>query len=156
LQLKILRVLQEDQFECLGSSRTLRINARLIAATNRYLGSDGLRASIPLGSALPVKLISHPCPALRERAKNIAFLVQYFAQHFARNMRKQIELMIPETMNALLRYSWPRNIREMQNVTDRASGDPVAWVYTSHSFRRFEVTERRSARGKCAADAGES
>jgi formate hydrogenlyase transcriptional activator len=120
LQPKLLRVLQEREFERLGSSKTLRTDARLIAATNRDLGA--MVGEQTFRSDLYYRLNVFPIrvPALRERAEDIPFLVRHFAQHFARNMKKQIESISSETMNALLRYPWPGNIREMQNVIERA------------------------------------
>jgi formate hydrogenlyase transcriptional activator len=120
LQPKLLRVLQEREFERLGSSRTLRTDARLIAATNRDLGA--MVGEQLFRSDLYYRLNVFPIrvPALRERVEDIPFLVRHFAQHFARNMKKQIESISSGTMNALLRYPWPGNIREMQNVIERA------------------------------------
>jgi formate hydrogenlyase transcriptional activator len=120
LQPKLLRVLQEREFERFGSSRTLRTEARLIAATNRDLGA--MVGEQLFRSDLYYRLNVFPIrvPALRERAEDIPFLVRHFAQHFARNMKKQIESISSETMNALVRYPWPGNIREMQNVIERA------------------------------------
>ena len=120
LQPKLLRVLQEKEFERLGGSRTLRTNARLIAATNRDLQSmvDEQKFRSDLFYRLNVFPIH--VPPLRERPEDIPFLVRHFAQHFAFNMSKQIETISSETMNALVRYPWPGNIRELQNVIERA------------------------------------
>jgi formate hydrogenlyase transcriptional activator len=120
LQPKLLRVLQEREFERLGSSRTLRTDARLIAATNRDLGA--MVGEQTFRSDLYYRLNVFPIhvPALRERREDIPFLVRHFVQHFARNMKKQIDTISSETMTALVHYSWPGNIREMQNVVERA------------------------------------
>jgi formate hydrogenlyase transcriptional activator len=120
LQPKLLRVLQEREFERLGGSRTLRTNARLIAATNRDLHS--MVAEQKFRSDLFYRLNVFPIhvPPLRERTEDIPFLVRHFVQHFAFNMGKQIETISSETMNALVRYPWPGNIRELQNVIERA------------------------------------
>jgi formate hydrogenlyase transcriptional activator len=120
LQPKLLRVLQEREFERLGSSRTLRTDARLIAATNRDLAA--MVGEQTFRSDLFYRLNVFPIhvPALRERTEDIPFLVRHFAQHFARNMKKQIDTISSETMNTLVRYPWPGNIREMQNVIERA------------------------------------
>ena len=131
LQPKLLRVLQEREFERLGSSRTLRTDARLIAATNRDL--DAMVETQTFRSDLYYRLNVFPIrvPALRERPEDIPFLVRHFAQHFARNMKKQIDTISSDTMNALVRYPWPGNIREMQNVIERAvilSRGPVLHV----------------------------
>ena len=120
LQPKLLRVLQEKEFERLGGSRTLRTNARLIAATNRDLQSmvDEQKFRSDLFYRLNVFPIH--VPPLRERPEDIPFLVRHFAQHFAFNMSKQIDTISSETMSALVRYPWPGNIRELQNVIERA------------------------------------
>lgn len=120
LQPKLLRVLQEREFERLGSSRTLRTDARLIAATNRDLSA--MVEEQRFRSDLFYRLNVFPIyvPPLRERKEDIPFLVRHFAQHFARNMSKQIDTISAETMNALVRYPWPGNIRELQNIIERA------------------------------------
>ncbi len=120
LQPKLLRVLQEREFERLGSSRTLRSDARLIAATNRDLHT--MVDSQTFRSDLYYRLNVFPIhvPPLRERTEDIPFLIRHFAQHFARLMKKQLDTISSETMNALVRYPWPGNIRELQNVIERA------------------------------------
>jgi formate hydrogenlyase transcriptional activator len=120
LQPKLLRVLQEREFERLGSSRTLHTDARLIAATNRDLNM--LVDDQKFRSDLFYRLNVFPIyvPPLRERTEDIPFIVRHFAQHFARMMKKQIDMISSETMNALIRYRWPGNIRELQNVIERA------------------------------------
>jgi formate hydrogenlyase transcriptional activator len=120
LQPKLLRVLQEREFERLGSSRTLRTDARLIAATNRDLGA--MVGEQTFRSDLFYRLNVFPIhvPALRERTEDIPSLVRHFTQHFARNMKKHIDTISSDTISALVRYPWPGNIREMQNVIERA------------------------------------
>jgi formate hydrogenlyase transcriptional activator len=120
LQTKLLRVLQEREFERLGSSRTLRTDARLIAATNRDL--EALVDEQKFRSDLFFRLNVFPIriPPLRERQGDIALLVRHFAQHFSKRMNKVINTIPSETMDALCRYHWPGNIRELQNVIERA------------------------------------
>ncbi|WP_353062429.1 sigma 54-interacting transcriptional regulator [Tunturibacter psychrotolerans] len=120
LQPKLLRVLQEREFERLGSSRTLRTDARLIAATNRDL--NAMVEEQIFRSDLFYRLNVFPIhvPPLRERKEDIPFLVRHFAQHFARNMSKEIDTISTETMNSMVGYPWPGNIRELQNVIERA------------------------------------
>jgi formate hydrogenlyase transcriptional activator len=120
LQPKLLRVLQEREYERLGSSHTLRTNARLIAATNRHLSV--MVEEQKFRSDLFYRLNVFPIfvPPLRDRKEDIPFLVRHFAQHFARNMTKEIDTISAETMTALSNYSWPGNIRELQNVIERA------------------------------------
>jgi formate hydrogenlyase transcriptional activator len=120
LQPKLLRVLQEREFERLGSSRTLRTDARLIAATNRDLGAMVEEQTFRSDLFYRLNVFPIYVPALRERTEDIPFLVRHFAQHFARDMKKQIDTISSETMSALVRYPWPGNIREMQNVIERA------------------------------------
>ncbi len=120
LQPKLLRVLQEREFERLGSSHTLHTDARLIAATNRNL--HAMVEEHRFRSDLFYRLNVFPIfvPPLRERKEDIPFLVSHFAQHFARNISREIDSISSETMNALVRYLWPGNIRELQNVIERA------------------------------------
>ena len=120
LQPKLLRVLQEREFERLGSSRTLRTDARLIAATNRDL--TAMVEEQRFRSDLFYRLNVFPIyvPPLRERKEDIPFLVRHFAQHFARDMTKEIHSISAETMNSLVSYPWPGNVRELQNVIERA------------------------------------
>ena len=120
LQPKLLRVLQEREFERLGSTRTLRTDARLIAATNRHL--ETLVSEQKFRSDLFYRLNVFPVqvPALRERPEDIPLLVRHFVQHFSRQIGKAIDTIPSEAMTTLIRYPWPGNIRELQNVIERA------------------------------------
>jgi formate hydrogenlyase transcriptional activator len=120
LQTKLLRVLQEREFERLGSSKTLRTNARLIAATNRDL--EAMVGEQKFRSDLFFRLNVFPVhvPALRDRPADIPLLVRHFAEQFSRRMNKVIDTIPSATMEALCRYHWPGNIRELQNVIERA------------------------------------
>ena len=120
LQTNLLRVLQEREFERLGSSRTLHTDARLIAATNRDL--EGMVSEQKFRSDLFFRLNVFPIqvPPLRERHGDIPPLVRHFSQQFSRRMKKVIETIPAATMEALSRYHWPGNIRELQNVMERA------------------------------------
>jgi formate hydrogenlyase transcriptional activator len=120
LQPKLLRVLQEREFERLGSTRTLKTDARLIAATNRDLAAfvDEQKFRQDLFYRLNVFPIT--VPPLRERREDIPMLVRHFAQQFARRMKKNVENISSETMDTLTRYDWPGNIRELQNLIERA------------------------------------
>jgi len=120
LQPKLLRVLQEREFERLGSTRTLRTDARLIAATNRDL--EAMVAEQKFRSDLYYRLNVFPIrvPALRERREDIPLLVRHFVQQFSRRMNRNIESIPSEAMNTLVHYDWPGNIRELQNVIERA------------------------------------
>jgi formate hydrogenlyase transcriptional activator len=120
LQPKLLRVLQEREFERLGSTRTLRTDARLIAATNRDLktmvGDQRFRSDLYYRlNVFPIRV-----PALRERPEDIPLLVRHFVQEFSRRNNRAIDTIPSETMEAFVRYHWPGNIRELQNVIERA------------------------------------
>jgi formate hydrogenlyase transcriptional activator len=120
LQTKLPRVLQEREFERLGSSRTIRTNARLIAATNRDL--ESMVSEQKFRSDLFFRLDVFPVhvPALRERDGDIPLLARHFTQQFSTRMKKVIEAIPSAAMDALCRYHWPGNIRELQNVIERA------------------------------------
>jgi formate hydrogenlyase transcriptional activator len=120
LQSKLLRVLQEQEFERLGGTRTIRVDVRLVAATNRDLSqmvADGkFRSDLYYRlNVFPVNL-----PSLRERHDDIPHLVRHFVHRIARRMGKRIETIPTETMAALVRYPWPGNIRELENLIERA------------------------------------
>ena len=120
MQSKLLRVLQEQEFERLGSTRTRRVNVRLVAATNRDLAQ--LAADRQFRADLYYRLNVFPItvPSLRERPEDIPLLVRYFAQQHARRMSKRIETIPAETLTALSRYPWPGNIRELENLIERS------------------------------------
>jgi formate hydrogenlyase transcriptional activator len=120
LQPKLLRVLQEREFERLGSTRTLRTDARLIAATNRDL--KAMVEDQKFRSDLYYRLNVFPIrvPALNERPEDIPLLVRHFVQEFSRRNNRVIDTIPSETMEAFVRYHWPGNIRELQNVIERA------------------------------------
>jgi formate hydrogenlyase transcriptional activator len=120
LQPKLLRVLQDQEFERLGSTRTQRVDVRLLAATNASLTQ--LVAEKKFRSDLYYRLNVFPIavPPLRERRVDIPLLVRYFATKYARRLGKQIERISNEAMDALSQYAWPGNIRELQNLMERA------------------------------------
>jgi formate hydrogenlyase transcriptional activator len=120
LQSKFLRVLQEQEFERLGGTKTIKVDVRLVAATNRDLAS--MVASREFRSDLYYRLNVFPIvnPPLRDRREDVPRLVQHFTQKFARRMNKRIETVPAETMATLSRYHWPGNIRELENFIERA------------------------------------
>jgi formate hydrogenlyase transcriptional activator len=120
LQSKLLRALQEREIERLGSTRTIRVDFRLIAATNRDL--EDMVAKREFRSDLYYRLNVFPIriPPLRERREDIPLLVRYFVQRFAKALRRPIESISRESMEMLCRWPWPGNVRELQNVIERA------------------------------------
>jgi formate hydrogenlyase transcriptional activator len=120
VQPKLLRVLQEREFERLGSTRTLRADVRLIAATNRDLEDFVEQGKFRSDLFFRLNVFPIQMPPLRERPDDIPLLVRHFAQEFSRRMNKIIDTIPSEAMNAMCQYAWPGNIRELQNVIERA------------------------------------
>src|ERR1700685_1870506 len=120
IQPKLLRALQEREFERLGSTHTRRVNIRLVAATNRDL--EGMIAAREFRSDLYYRLHVFPIriPPLRERKEDIPQLVSYFVQKFAKQMQKKVDAISPAVMKGLIAWEWPGNIRELENFIERA------------------------------------
>ncbi len=142
LQPKLLRALQEQEFERLGSTRTISVDARVVAATNRDLekmiGEGQFRSDLFYRlNVFPVRI-----PPLRERRDDIPMLVRYFTQRHSRLLNRQIESIASETMEALVRYDWPGNVRELENLLERA-------VILAHGpVLRIAASELRQLEGK--------
>ena len=148
LQPKLLRVLQEREFERLGGTKTIRIDARLIAATNRDLGAMVDEQKFRQDLFYRLNVFPIRVPPLRERTEDIPLLVRHFVQQFSRRMNKQIDSIPSETMRALVRYDWPGNIRELQNVIERAvilSPGPSLKVSLTDLKSRVEPVAERLA-----------
>jgi formate hydrogenlyase transcriptional activator len=120
LQSKLCRVLQEREFERLGSSQTIRVDFRLVAATNRNLaemvGNGQFRRDLYYRlSVFPIEI-----PALRDRIEDIPMLVWHYVKKYAQKMNRQVENILPEDMEALVHHGWPGNVRELQNIVERS------------------------------------
>jgi formate hydrogenlyase transcriptional activator len=120
LQSKFLRVLQEQEFERLGSTKTIRVDIRLVAATNRDLASMVTEKEFRSDLYYRLNVFPIMSPPLRDRREDIPSLVQYFTRKFSRRMNKTIDTVPTDTMTALSRYHWPGNIRELENFIERA------------------------------------
>ena len=120
LQVKLLRVLQEQEFERLGSTRTIRVSVRIVAATNRDLRHMVEEQKFRSDLYYRLNVFPITVPPLRERAEDIPMLVRHFAQKFAQRMKKRIETIPSESMRALQNYAWPGNVRELENFVERA------------------------------------
>jgi len=175
LQPKLLRVLQEQEFERLGGMRTIRVDARLIVATNRDLYQMVARREFRQDLFYRFNIFPIQVPPLRERATDIPLLVNFFVKKHAKKMGKRIERVPVETMRALSHWHWPGNIRELENVIERAlilSQGPVLNVSlaelhgggpipTSTKVQTLEASEKeiilralREANGVVASAAG--
>src|SRR5437763_2726661 len=120
LQPKLLRVLQEQEFERLGSTRTHQVDVRLVAATNRNLMEMAKRGDFRSDLYYRLNVFPIMLPPLRERSEDIPALVAHFVEIYGRRMSREIEHIPPTTMSALTSYHWPGNIRELQNLIERA------------------------------------
>jgi len=120
LQPKLLRVLQEQEFERLGSGKTNRVNVRLVAATHCDLSDMIARKQFRSDLYYRLNVFPVALPPLRERREDIALLVSHFVEVFSRRMGKGIRQISPETLDAFTSYSWPGNVRELQNLIERA------------------------------------
>lgn len=135
LQAKLLRVLQEREFERLGSNRTHKVDVRLIAATHRDLPGMVKQSTFREDLYYRLKVFPINVPALRQRTEDIPKLVRHFTELYARRMNKPIDEIPPGTMEALVRYPWPGNVRELQNFIERAV------ILSPHSVLRAPTAE---------------
>ena len=135
LQAKLLRVLQEQEFERLGSNRTHKVDVRLIAATHRDLSGMVKQSTFREDLYYRLKVFPISVPALRQRTEDIPKLVRHFTELYARRMNKRIDEIPSETMDALVRYPWPGNVRELQNFIERAV------ILSPHSVLRAPTSE---------------
>src|ERR1041385_6456982 len=119
-QVKLLRVLQEQEFEPIGSSKTIKVNVRVVAATNRDLEEQVREGKFRADLFYRLNVVPLRVPALRERMTDIPLLVTFFVQKLAAKLGKQITSVSEEAMRRLTHYSWPGNIRELQNIIERA------------------------------------
>jgi formate hydrogenlyase transcriptional activator len=120
LQPKLLRVLQEQEFERLGSTHTHRVDVRLVAATNRDLAEMVRRSEFRVDLYYRFNVFPIQLPPLRERREDIPSLVAHYVERFSRRVGKRVEFVPPATMSAFVSYDWPGNIRELENLVERA------------------------------------
>jgi formate hydrogenlyase transcriptional activator len=120
LQPKLLRVLQDNEFERLGGTRTIKVNLRLIAATNRDLAKSVAEKEFRSDLFYRLNVFPIRLPPLRERREDIPVLVRYFVRKFAGRMDRSIETVPSETMDTLINWHWPGNVRELENFIERS------------------------------------
>jgi formate hydrogenlyase transcriptional activator len=120
LQPKLLRVLQEQEFERLGSGRTIRVDVRIVAATNQNLAKQMSEGKFRADLFYRLNIFPISMPPLRRRVEDIPLLVRHFMERASRRLRKEANFVTDSTMRALVQYPWPGNVRELQNVIERA------------------------------------
>jgi formate hydrogenlyase transcriptional activator len=154
LQSKLLRVLQEQELERLGSTRTIHVDFRLVAATNRDLSQMIESGQFRRDLYYRLNVFPIDVPPLRERPEDIPLLAWHFAKHYAKRMNKVIETIPAEAMEALFHYHWPGNIRELQNLIERSvilSSGPV--LHPPTPIERRSVARSAPAAVRTLADA---
>jgi len=119
-QIARLRVLQEHEFERLGSNRTIKVDVRVVAATNQDLAKQVADRTFRSDLYYRLNVFPIQIPALRERREDVPLLVRYFVQKFSSRLNKVVEYVPAEAMTALANYSWPGNVRELENFVERA------------------------------------
>jgi transcriptional regulator with PAS, ATPase and Fis domain len=119
MQVKLLRVLQERQFERVGGTKTVSVDVRLVAATNRYLEDAVAKSEFRPDLYYRLQVIQVFIPALRERKEDIPVLVEHFIQKYNTANSRDIKFVSPEAMELLMKYPWPGNIRELENAIER-------------------------------------
>jgi formate hydrogenlyase transcriptional activator len=162
LQPKLLRVLQESQFERLGSNRTQTVDVRIVAATNQDLAAKVADRTFRSDLYYRLNVFPIQIPALRERREDVPLLVRYFVQKFSRRLNKTVEFVPADAMRALADYNWPGNVRELENFIERAVllsrgrelRVPVSELLSDSSASHPPV--RQSRAGEIAANASDS
>ena len=145
IQAKILRVLQEHEFERLGGTRTQKVDVRLIAATNRELSAMVAAGSFREDLYYRLNVVSVEMPPLRERKEDITALAMFFVKKFAGELKKKIDGIDQEAQKMLLRYNWPGNIRELENAIERAILMTEGQFIASDDLRLGEIATAGSA-----------
>ena len=148
LQPKLLRVLQEQEFERLGGVRTQRVNVRLVAATNRDLAKMVAAGQFRSDLYYRLNVLPLTLPPLRDRPEDIPLLVRYFVQQHARRLKRTIRSIPTESLTALTRYPWPGNVRELENLIERSvllSPGPVLRVATEALVPALAPVDRDGA-----------
>ncbi|HNX82549.1 MAG TPA: sigma-54 dependent transcriptional regulator [Candidatus Omnitrophota bacterium] len=143
LQVKLLRVLQDGEFERVGDSKTLKVDVRILVATNQNLPDLIAQGKFRQDLFYRLNIISIEVPPLRERNGDICLLVQSFIKKHARHMNKKIESISPEAMQVLMNYSWPGNVRELENALERAAILSKTPVIQAHDLPDFLIHPKK-------------
>ena len=152
LQTKILRVLQEREFEPVGSAKTIQVDTRIVTATNKNLLEEIKGNRFREDLYYRINVVSVTAPALRERREDIPLLADYFLKHYAEKNHRPVKGFTPKSMDLLMRYNWPGNVRELENVIERsvimARGQSITAEELPNSLKTQEAgMEPENARG---------
>jgi len=154
-QVKLLRVLQERQFQPLGSSRTIKINVRVITATNRNLEQDITTGRFRADLYYRLNVFPIHLPPLRERGSDIILLADHFVLKYAKDLGKPVKRISPAVMEAFLSYAWPGNVRELENCIERAilltTGDSIEIMHLPPSLRANTLETDKKDQGKLSS-----
>ncbi len=145
-QAKILRVLQEHEFERLGGTRTIRVDVRLVTATNRDLPTMVAQGLFREDLYYRLNVVAIEMPPLRERKEDISALANFFIRRFAGELKKKIDGCTPEAQKMLMRYNWPGNIRELENAIERAMLLTDGLLIAAEDLRLGEIATTQTAR----------
>jgi len=147
MQVKLLRVLQEQEFEPVGSSRTVKVDVRVIAATNRVLEQEVTAGRFRADLFYRLNVLPVRVPSLRERSIDIPQLVMFFVQRHAKRIGRNVEGVSRESMDRLMAYPWPGNVRELENVIERAvvvcDGSVIREQHFPDTLKASEVAPTR-------------
>ena len=156
MQVKLLRVLQEHELQRVGGQETLRVDVRIIAATNRHLEEEVRKGHFREDLYYRLNVVQLVVPPLRERAEDIPELAQYFAEKFAEKNRRQLESITPECMRLLCRYPWPGNVRELENAIERGiilmRGNHLTEKSLPITVQKYTHTEAEQPEAEAGAD----
>jgi len=150
-QAKVLRILQEKKFERVGGTRTLEVDVRIVAATNKLLEEEIKNGSFREDLFYRLNVVPFKVPPLRERREDVPILTGYFLDAFCRREGRELKLIVPEAMEALKRYDWPGNVRELKNIVERlVIMTPGGTVTLNHlpDYFGIESSDRETGGGK--------
>ena len=150
-QAKVLRILQEKKFERVGGTRTLEVDVRIVAATNKLLEEEIKNGSFREDLFYRLNVVPFKVPPLRERREDVPVLTGYFLDAFCRREGRELKLIVPEAMEALKRYDWPGNVRELKNIVERlVIMTPGGTVTLNHlpDYFGIESSDRETGGGK--------
>ncbi|MRR14652.1 sigma-54-dependent Fis family transcriptional regulator, partial [archaeon] len=154
-QAKLLRVIQERQFQPLGSSRIVKVNVRIVAATNRNLDQDVATGRFRSDLFYRINVFPIYLPPLRERGSDILLLADFFVEKYAKQFKKSIKRISTPAIDSLLAYHWPGNVRELENCLERAvllaNGDTIDSIHLPPSLQMKVTATEKKTQGKLSS-----